>query len=209
MRRLVLIFAAVALLSSCGILSNVFKHKTSESELKESKSTVKKDSAAFNYDKSTITITETVDTTVSTPERKGSVKAKLDLSALQTGLNIYEDEFIALNQIFNPKDSTLQTSYTIKSGKVAVPKKKVTNIQNDKGSSVKTGSESSQSDKEVKKKAEAIVERKPDHTLVITLVIIVIIFLFFVYGGSWLRMLKNKFINTNSTETLLKDSNNT
>ncbi|TDO21874.1 hypothetical protein [Pedobacter duraquae] len=194
MRRVILLFAAVTMFSSCGIFSKVFKHKTSESILEESNYSEKKDSAVFNSDRSKIVITETLDTTITTPERKGAVKAKLDLAALQLGLQIYDDEFITLNQIYNPVDSTLKTSYTIKPANVLVPKTRRTEIDNDKKSSAKIGSENKGSAKTEQKKADVIVERKPDYTVVIIVVVLVLLFVFLMFGRSWANLLKNNFI---------------
>jgi len=187
MRKLLLVFTAVSLLSGCGIFNKVFKHKSSEKSLQESSKEVRTKTDLEVIDKSITTTTETVDTNVVTSEVKGRSKKKVNLSEVQKGLTVIDDQFVTLHQIYNPVDSTLKTDYVLKPRSVPVPKKKVTETKNDIKTSGKQKQEQKEQDKKVFEKSDAVVERKPGYTTALV-VIGVIALLFFIVRKLW----KNK-----------------
>ncbi|RAJ28857.1 hypothetical protein [Pedobacter cryoconitis] len=182
MKKVFIILTAVILLNGCGVFNKVFKHKTSSSELTESSHSEKISSQFVADDNSIITITESLDTAVKTPVVNGQGKRKVNLETIKNGLNTIDDEFINLEQIYNPVDSTLYSKYTLKPQKVNVPKQRKTEIRNNIKTTKAENKESKEEDKKLIKKSDAIVERKADYKVIFIIIFIICLFIF----AAWL-----------------------
>lgn len=189
MKRLIAMITVTALLSSCGVFKKVFKHKITESVLEQSSKSEKSEAHTFVTDNSVITITERLDSNIKSPEVRGSAKSKIDLAAISQGLNLIDDQFINLYQIYNPIDSSLHTSYVIKPRPVPVPKERKTEIHKAVNTNQQAKQESQEQDKKWVKKTEAIVDRKPDYKVVFILILVICIAIL----GGWIIKIKKIF----------------
>jgi len=170
-----------ALLSSCGVFNRVTKNKSLDKSKDESSLVVKTKTDLDVVDKSTTTITEKYDTDIATKGVEGKVDKKItdankaDLVNVQSGLTVLDDEFLTLTQIYSDKDSVLTTSYVLKPQKVPVPTEKKTVIQNDIKTNKVDVVEAKQESKSERLNQDAIIERKPDYSVIIILGILVLI----------------------------------
>jgi hypothetical protein len=194
MRKIIAIIAVAGMVSSCGVVNRVLKHKTSEVHLDQSSSSSKAEIKTEIVDNSVTTKTEKVDTTVTTKEVKGSSSNKVDLSALKDGLNIIDDSFIKLDQIYDPLDSTLKTAYVLKPQAVPVAFDRKTETKNDIKISKSDKSQQEQQKKKQDKKSEAFVERKPDYGVVFILIGVVLFLIFM--GWLWRSGKLNDFLSS-------------
>lgn len=169
---------ATALLSGCGVFNKVFKHKTSESMLEQSSSAVREDIKTVITDNSVITITEHLDSNIKSPEVRGKAESKIDLEAISQGLNIIDDQFINLYQIYNPIDSSLKTEYIIKPRPVPVPKDRKTEIRKAVKTEQAAKLENKQDSKKKVKKVDAIVDRKPDYKVIFIIIVLICLVIF-------------------------------
>lgn len=176
-----------ALLSSCGVFNKVFKHKTTSSSLEETSKSVAVTTKTEIIDNSVTEVTETLDSTVKTPEVKGSVATKVNLTDLKNGLTVIDDEFVNLQQIYDPVDSTLNTSYTLKPQNVAVPKERKTVKHNDIKTTQAGEVKTKEATKKEVKKTDAIVDRKADYKVLFIIILVVCLFIF----TGWLIKSKN------------------
>lgn len=191
MRKIVAIIAVAGILSGCGVVNKVLKHKTSEVHLDQSSSSEKVEVKIDLLDNSVTTVTEKVTGEVPTKEVKGSSDKKVNLDALKDGLNIIDDSFIKLDQIYDPLDSTLKTAYVLKPQLVPVAFERKTETRNDIKVSKSDKSQQEQQAKKQDKKSDAIVERKPDYGVVFMLIGLVLFLM--LIGWLWKRKRLNDF----------------
>lgn len=171
MKRIVIIITAVALLSGCGMFQTVFKHKTSEKTLTSSSKSEQVETNISILDSSITTVIERIDTAFQTKDVRGSGAKKLDLSKIKEGLSVIDDEFLTLNQKYDPVDSTLRTEYVLKPQKISLNAEKRTEIRNNVKTSAKQNSKKESKALSENKKSEALVDRKPDYKTVFLLII--------------------------------------
>ena len=170
-----------ALLSSCGVFNRVTKNKSLDKSKDESSLVVKANSELDVTDKTVTTITEKYDTGVTTKRVEGRFDKKInetdkaDLANVQSGLTVLDDEFLTLTQIYSDKDSVLTTSYVLKPQVVPVPTEKKTVIQNDIKTKKSDITEAKHESKSKQVNRDAIIERKPDYSVIIILGILVLI----------------------------------
>ena len=178
MKKLILMITVVTLLSGCGVFNKVFKQKVKEKTLEVTSKTDRSKTQTSIIDNSVTTITERLDSTIKTPEVKGEGKKKLDLNALADGLTIIDDEFVNLYQIYNPKDSSLKTGYTLKPQKVPVPKERKTVKENDIKTLQSDEKDVKEKGKKESKKVDAIVDRKADYKVIFIIIAVICLFIF-------------------------------
>lgn len=173
-----MMITVTALLSGCGVFNRVHKERSKENILEKSKTTTKKENQVNVVDRSVTTITEKTDTTIETPKIYGQSKSKIDLDAVKDGLTVIDDQFLTLSQVYDTKDSTLKTNYVLKPQKVPVPKEKKTEIRNDINTSKSDRNDTKREEKKQIKKADVIIDRKPDYKVVFIIVGIIALVLF-------------------------------
>ena len=98
---------------------------------------------------------------------------------IKNGLTIIDDEYINLTQKFDPSDSTMESSYTLKPRAAPVHLKRKAEVRNN---TTKEMSEKKKEEKSQKKKAvksDVLVERKADYKVVfiVTLVLCLLIWI--------------------------------
>lgn len=173
MKRLILMITVIAVLSGCGVFNKVFKHKAKESTLEQSSSSGKFDTNTKIIDNSVTTITEKLDTTIKTPAVKGQGKQKVNLEDLKEGFNTLDDQFLNLFQIYDSKDSSLKTAYTLKPQGVKVPKERKTEIRNDVKTDKQERAQTKQDVKKEAKKVDVIVDRKADYKVIFIIIAVI------------------------------------
>jgi len=168
-----IIFIIVAiLLNGCGVFNKVSKHSTASSMKAELSKKEMVNKYIHTTDRTITTITERLDTGITTPMIYGKSENRITLAKLQNGFNILDDEFIVLHQIYNPIDSTIKTGYTLKPQKVIVPKERKKEIHSNVETIDDTHASLSTNKKKAIKSSDVIVERKTDYKGALMLVII-------------------------------------
>jgi len=169
-------------LSSCGVFNRVSKGKILAKVKDRTEISTESKVDVQVTDKTITTITESATAEVETPRTEGKGSVKVDnLSEIAEGLTLLDDEFLTLTQIYDKKDSVLTTAYIIKPQKVDVPTERKTVIQSD---IVTASTKLEQAVTKVNTNTvnrEAIVERKPDYTVVIGIGVIVLVVLLFLW----------------------------
>jgi hypothetical protein len=194
MRNLLIVIALGITTSSCGVVNRVLKIKASEVHLDQSSSFEKREITTETIDQSVTTITEKADTIVDTKEIKGKDEKKIDIGLLKNGLNIIDDGFIKLDQIYDPLDSTLKTSYTLKPQKIPVNFNRKTEIKNNINTKSAEKRDQEEKKKAVNKKSDVLVERKPDYGVIFIwagLLLLVALFAWLIKSGKLNTLFKH------------------
>ena len=169
-------------LSSCGVFNRVSKEKSLAKVKDRTEISTESKADVQVTDKTITTITESAIAEATTPRTEGKGSVKVDnLSDIADGLTLLDDEFLTLTQIYDKKDSVLTTSYIIKPRIITIPIERKTVIQSD---IVTASTKVEQAVTKVNTNTvnrDAIVERKPDYTVVIGIGVIVLVVLLFLW----------------------------
>ncbi len=129
MRRFILLALVAIACSSCGTFRKVFKAKESHS-VKVEQSSVSSASGT-SVDKSITTITERIDTTITTPGREVIGQVPFNMDSLVNGMTAIKNELIDVRLHLNPITGILSAVANIKPVATHVHLDKTTVKQND------------------------------------------------------------------------------
>ncbi|QNK61703.1 hypothetical protein H7F33_14220 [Pedobacter sp. PAMC26386] len=108
-----ILLITILFLSSCGILSTVYKEK--DLVKMETSQRETRDSLGLTIDKSIITIKEKLDTLVSIPAKTFSQGTYLNMDSLINGITVIKNDLIDVNLVLNPITRILTAQAIIKS----------------------------------------------------------------------------------------------
>lgn len=129
MKRALLVVILACGLSSCGLFKKVTR--TVDKEQTKTEQTVTNDSVGVTRDKSTTTIKERVDTTISTPERTVITEQVVNMDSLIQAVTNIKNDLFTVKLDYNKATGILRTTTTLLPQRISVKMDRVTTKQND------------------------------------------------------------------------------